>query len=171
MSLSVSQLETNSVIDLKLIGEYPNSRLFPKEKSIAETVKPNCLYLNSIYNATTKQVLCHVFISDLFLVRVYSDNKTELFEQDATVDGVVYDYVYFENTQPITYYKPNDDGVSFSEYDFSTNSKQWVKYSQPYSTIPEDKKPQLIDFTHTDRIFAWSDQPIGFIVEYVEPLI
>jgi len=171
MALTVYQLETNSVMALGLVGEYPNSSLFPDKKAVADSVKPGCLYLNSIYNATTKQVLCHVFVSGLFLVRVYQDNRTELFEKDCVVDGVTYDYVYFKNNTPTTYYKTTGDDVSFSEYNFATETKQWDKYSQGYSFIPEDKKELLNDFVHNDRIFSWSVQPIGLIVEYVEQLI
>jgi hypothetical protein len=171
MTLSVEQLETNSVLALGLTGEYPNSSLLPDKKAVADSIKPGCFYLNSIYNATTKQVLCHVFVSGVFLVRVYQDNRTELFEKDCVVGGVKYDYVYFENNLPITYYKTNGDGLSFSEYTFSDNTKQWDKFSQGYGFIPEDKKQLLNDFAHKDRIFAWSNQPIGLIVEYVEPLI
>lgn len=171
MNYTVSELETNSVLALNLTGEYPNSVILPEKRAIADTVKPNCLYLNSIYNATTKQVLCHVFISGVFLVRVYSDNRTELFEQNYAVGGVLYDYVYLENNQPITYYMPTGDNLSFSEYDFTTNTQQWIKYSEHYETIPTDKKLLLSDFAYNDRIFAWSDQAIGFIVEYIEPLI
>lgn len=168
MALTVNQLETNSVIALNLTGEYPSSTLFPEQRTIAETVKPNCLYLNSIYNATTQQVLCRVFISGDFLVRVYTDNRTELFQQNAVVNGITYDYVYFENNQPITYYMPTGDDVSFNEYDFATGTKQWVKYSQHYDTIPADKKALLDSFQYNNQIFAWSDQPIGFIVEFIE---
>lgn len=171
MAYTVDQLETNSVISLGLTGEYPSSTLFPEQRAIADTIKPNCLYLNSIYNATTKQVLCHVFISGEFLVRVYSDNRTELFQENAVVNGVTYDYVYFENNEPVTYYMPTGDEVSFSEYDFATNTQQWIKYSEHYDTIPTDKKPLLSDFPYNNRIFAWSNQAIGFIVEYVEPLV
>jgi hypothetical protein len=168
MALTVNQLETKSYGSLNPIGEYPSSTLFPEQSAVAETVKPNCLYLNSIYNATTKQVLCHVFISGEFLVRVYTDNRTELFQQNAEVNGITYDYVYFENNEPITYYMPTGDDISFSEYDFATNTQQWVKYSQLYDTIPADKKLLLDGFAYNDQIFAWSDQAIGFIVEFIE---
>lgn len=171
MALSIDQLETNSVIALNLVGEYPSVTLFPEQRAIAEVIKPNCVYLNSVYNATTKQTLCHAFSSGSFVIRVYQDNKTAIFEKDCVVDGVKYDYVYFENNLPITYYKTNGDNLSFSEYTFSDNTKQWDKFSQGYGFIPEDKKQLLNDFVHKDRIFAWSDQPIGLIVEYVEPLI
>jgi hypothetical protein len=171
MALTVDQLEINSVLALNLTGEYPNSSLFPDKKAVADSVKPGCLYLNSIYNATTKQVLCHVFVSGVFLVRVYQDNRTELFEKECVIDNTTYDYVYFENNTPITYYKTNGDDLSFSEYSFYNNIKQWDKYSQGYSFIPEDRKELLNDFAYNDRIFSWSLQPIGLIVEYVEPLI
>jgi hypothetical protein len=165
MTYTVEQLEGNSIFNLGL--NEPLGELFPEQRAVAETVKPNCLYLNSIYNATTKQVLCQVFVSGEFLVRVYADNRTELFQQNAVVNGVTYDYVYFENNEPITYYTPTGDDISFSEYDFAANTQQWVKYSQHYDTIPADKKLLLSDFAYNDRIFAWSDQQIGFIVEYL----
>jgi len=168
MPLTVYELEQKSITELNLIGEYPSSTLFPEQRAVADTVKPNCLYLNSIYNATTQQVLCRVFISGEFLVRVYTDNRTELFQQNAVVNGVTYDYVYFENNEPITYYMPTGDDISFSEYDFATNTQQWVKYSEHYDTIPADKKLLLDGFAYNDQIFAWSDQAIGFIVEFIE---
>jgi hypothetical protein len=170
MSLTVSELEKTSVINLNLSGTWPNSVVFPEQRAIADTVKPNCLYLYSTYNATTKQVLCQGFLSDNFVVRVYADNRTELFQENAVVNGVTYDYVYFENNKPITYYMPTGDDISFSEYDFATNTQQWVKYSQHYDAIPADKKLLLSDFAYNDRIFSWSDQDRGFIVEYVVPL-
>lgn len=171
MTYTVDQLEKNSVNGLNLTGVYPNGVILPAQRAIAETITPNCLYLNSIYNATTKQVLCHVFMSGTFLVRVYADNSTELFQQNAIVNDVTYDYVYFDSSNnPVTYYKVNDDQISFSEYDFDTNTQQWVKYSEHYDTIPSDQKLLLSDFPYNDRIFAWSPQQIGFIVEYVEPL-
>lgn len=168
MSLSVYELEGNSITSLDLAGKYPDSTLFPEQRAIAETVKPDCTYLNSIYNATTKQILCQVFISGEFLVRVYADNRTELFQENAVVNGTTYDYVYFENNEPITYYMPTGDNVSFCEYDFATNTQQWIKYSEHYDTIPADKKPLLDDFAYNNQIFAWSDQAIGFIVEFIE---
>jgi hypothetical protein len=168
MTLTVKELEANSAAALNITGVYPSSTVFPEQMAIADTVKPGCLYINSIYNATTKQVLCHVFISGEFLVRVYADNRTELFQENGVVNGVTYDYVYFENGEPITYYKPTGDDISFSEYDFATNTQQWVKYSQHYDTIPADKKPLLDGFAYNDQIFAWSDQAIGFIVEFIE---
>lgn len=168
MAYTVDQLETNSVVALFLTGEYPSSTLFPEQRAVAETIKPNCLYLNSIYNATTQEVLCRVFISGEYLVRVYADNRTELFQQNAIVNGNTYDYVYFEGSSPITYYAPTGDDVSFSEYDFATNTQQWVKYSQHYDKIPTDKKSLLTSFQYNNQIFAWSDQQIGFIVEFIE---
>jgi hypothetical protein len=168
MPLTVYELEQKSIDALNLVGEYPSSTLFPEQRAVADTVKPNCLYLNSIYNATTQQVLCRVFISGEFLVRVYTDNRTELFQQNAVVNGVTYNYVYFENNEPITYYMPTGDDISFSEYDFATNTQQWVKYSEHYDTIPADKKLLLTDFAYNNQIFAWSDQAIGFIVEFIE---
>jgi hypothetical protein len=168
MFLTVNQLEGTSVTNLNLSGEYPSSTLFPEKKAIAETVKPNCLYLYSIYNATTKQVLCQSFVSGDFVIRVFADNSIELFQENAVVNGVTYDYVYFENDEPTTYYKPTGDDISFSEYDFATNTQQWVKYSQHYDTIPADKKPLLNDFAYNNQIFAWSNQDRGFIVEFIE---
>jgi len=168
MSLTVNQLEANSYLGLNLVGEYPSSTLFPEKRAIAETVKPNCRYLYSIYNATTKQVLCQGFVSDDFVIRVFADNSIELFQENAVVNGVTYDYVYFENDKPTTYYKPTGDDISFSEYDFATNTQQWVKYSQHYDTIPADKKPLLNDFAYNNQIFAWSNQDRGFIVEFIE---
>lgn len=168
MALTVNQLETDSYIALNLVGEYPSSKLFPEKRAIAETVKPDCLYLYSIYNATTKQVLCQGFLSGNFVVRVYADNSIELFQENAVVNGVTYDYVYFENDVPVTYYKPTGDNVSFCEYDFATNTQQWIKYSKHYDTIPADKKPLLDDFAYNNQIFAWSDQDRGFIVEFIE---
>jgi hypothetical protein len=168
MALTIYQLETNSVIALNIPGEYPSSTLFPEKRAIAETVKPNCLYLNSVYNATTKQILCRSFVSDDFVIRVFTDNSMELFQENAVVNGITYDYVYYENDEPITYYKTTGDDISFSEYDFATNTQQWVKYSQHYNTIPADKKPLLDDFAYNNQIFAWSDQDRGFIVEFIE---
>jgi hypothetical protein len=170
MALTINQLETNSVISLNLSGAWPNSVVFPEQRALAETIKPGCLYLNSVYNATTKQVLCQSFVSGDFVIRVFADNRIELFQENAAVNGVTYDYVYYENDEPITYYMPTGDDVSFSEYDFATNTQQWVKYSQHYDTIPADKKVLLSDFAYNDRIFAWSDQQVGFIVEYIAPL-
>jgi hypothetical protein len=168
MSLTVYELEGISIFSLNLDGKYPDSNLFPEKKAIAETVKPNCAYLNSIYNATTKQILCQVFTSGEFLVRVYSDNTTKLFQENAVVNGVKYDYVYFENNEPIAYYMPTGDDISFSKHDFATRTQQWITYSQHYDTIPEDKKPLLADFAYNNQIFAWSDQDIGFVVEFIE---
>ena len=168
MSLTVNQLETNSVLSLNIMGMWPSNTVFLEQKAVAETVKPDCLYLYSIYNATTKQVLCRSFVSGDFVIRVFADNSIELFQENAVVNGVTYDYVYFENDEPTTYYKPTGDDVSFSEYDFATNTQQWVKYSQHYDTIPADKKPLLDDFAYNNQIFAWSNQDRGFIVEFIE---
>ena len=168
MSLTVSQLETNSVLSLGLPGIWPNNTVFLDQQAVAETVKPDCFYLYSIYNATTKQVLCRSFVSGDFVIRVFTDNSIELFQENAVVNSVTYDYVYFENNEPITYYKPTGDDVSFSEYDFATNTQQWIKYSQHYDAIPADKKPLLDDFAYNNQIFAWSDQDRGFIVEFIE---
>lgn len=170
MALTVDQMQKNSVIELNLSGTYPNGVVFPEQRAIAETIKPDCLYLNSIYNATTKQVLCQVFVSGDFVIRVFADNTIELFQKNAVVNGTTYDFVYFENNEPITYYMPTGDDISFNEYDFATNTQQWVKYSQHYDTIPADKKVLLSDFAYNDRILAWSDQQVGFIVEYIAPL-
>lgn len=124
-------------------------------------------YSYSVYNATSKEVISHVFRAEEYLIKVAGEAVSEWYKQDGEINGIRYSYISLDldTGTPIEYY--NVDGPVMSKYDLSGNQ---VVSTHFFAPVPEDKAVLLDDFSHRESIFAWSDKDYGFIVEFHGPV-
>lgn len=128
-------------------------------------------YKYTVYNASTKQEISHVFSAGDFFIKAFGNAVLEYYEAGVAVDGekvfgvsrdlvtgeVIDVYRYMDGLTPFAgITKTDPEGITTDTFFFG------------YEQIPEEYKSLLDDFEPKASIGLWSPKPYGFVVEYAK---
>jgi len=146
--------------------EYEADKQAATEFLVGKSLPADVLYVTSMYNVTTKELLANLFRCENQLVKVLNGIPIEWYEAAVVIDEEPYTYVS----------KSLDAGVVIDKY--IIDQRGLVKLSQDlsvaptitnlgtFASMPPLLQPLVESFEHYERIRAWSLTPYGLVVEY-----